>query len=220
MTNTNLWTRCRHPDIRRPVQAFLYRAMNGALQIGQFWDNIPQHAHKSHCASCNASPESLDHILIDCDNDAVTTVWSIARQTWPSSFGPWPDVQLSLILGCGSIALPLEDDESLTHTGPSRLLRILISESAHLIWVLRCERTIQGLHHSTNTIKSRWLNKIDHRLNLDRHIATIYNRKPVTQKLVKDTWQPSLLEQNPSLEEDWITNHEVLVGITLTRSPI
>ena len=220
MTDTNLWLKCRHPDIRRPVQAFLYKAMNGALRIGQFWDDIPQHAHRAHCASCNASPESLDHILVDCDNDAVATVWSVARQTWPSSFGPWPDVQLGLILGCGSIALPLEDDESLVHTGPSRLLRILLSESAHLIWVLRCERTIQGLRHSTNTIKSRWLNKINHRLNLDRHIATVYNRRPITRKLVQDTWQASLLEQHPSLEEDWVTNHEVLVGITLTRSPI
>ena len=220
MTDTNLWLKCRHPDIRRPVQAFLYKALNGALRIGQFWDDIPQHAHRAHCASCNASPESLDHILIDCDNDAVTTVWSVARQTWPSSFGPWPTIHLGLILGCGSIALPLEDADSLTHTGPSRLLRILISESAHLIWVLRCERTIQGLRHSTGAIKSRWLNKMNHRLSLDRHIATVYNRKPITRKLVQDTWQASLLEQHPSLEEDWVTNHEVLVGITLTRSPI
>ena len=71
-------------------------------------------------------------------------------------------------------------------------------------------------------IESRWLNKINHRLNLDRHITTVYNQKPVTQKLVKDTWhcqQASLLERHPSIEEDWITNHEVLVGITLTRSP-
>ena len=162
MTDTNLWLKCRHPDIRRPVQAFLYKAMNGAFCISQFWYDIPQHAHKAHCASCNASPESLDHILVDCDNDAVATVWSVAQQTWLSSFSPWPDVQLSLILGCSSIGLPLEDDESLIHTGPLRLLRILLSESRHLIWVLCCECTIQGLHHSTNTIKSCWLNKINH----------------------------------------------------------
>jgi len=105
-------------------------------------------------------------------------------------------------------------------SGPSCLLRILISESVHLIWVLCCERTIQGLSHSANTIKSRWCNKIDQRINLDRHdIATIYNWKPITRKLVQNTWQAALLGRLPSLEEDWITNPEVLVGITLTRPP-
>ena len=48
----------------------------------------------------------------------------------------------------------------------------------------------------------------------------VYNQRPITWKLVQDTWQASLLEQHPSLEEDWVTNHEVLVGIMLTRSPI
>ena len=138
---------------------------------------------------------------------------------WPTAFGPWPEIHLGLILGCGSIALPLHDDKNITRIGPSRLLRILISESTHLIWVLRCERTIQGLDHSTETIKSRWCNKINHRIDLDRHLATIYNRKPITRKLVEDTWQAAPIERSPSLEEDWITNHEVLVGITLTRSP-
>ena len=112
-----------------------------------------------------------------------------------------------------------QDDDNSTHSGPSRLLRILISESAHLIWVLRCERTIQGLSHSTASIKSRWYNKINQCLDLDRHIATRYNRKPITRQLVLDTWQATLLERFPFLEDDWITNHEVLVGITLTRSP-
>jgi len=183
---------------------------------------IPQHAQRANCSSCNEAPESLDHILIDCENPAISTTWRLARQTWPASFGPWPDIHLGLILGCGSIALPLqnnENDENKTRSGPSRLLRILISESAHLIWVLRCERTIQGLNHSIEAVKTRWRNKINQCIDLDRHLATIYNRKPITKKTVKDTWQDILLERLPSLEEDWITNPEVLVGITLTRSP-
>jgi len=217
-SSSHLWFKCRHPDIRCPIQTFLYKAIHGAFRIGNFWNDIPQLAHRAHCASCNESPETLEHILIDCDNTATSTIWRLAKQTWPNAFGLWPDIQLSLILGCGSIALPHQDDES-TIRSPSRLLRILISESAHLIWVLRCERTIQGLNHLADAIKTRWKNKIDQRINIDCHIATIYNRKPIMRKLVKDTWQAALLERLPSLEEDWITNLEVLVGITLTRSP-
>ena len=159
--------------------------------------------------------------MFDCENATIATIWKLAEQTWPTSFGQWPDIQLGLVLGCGSIALPDQDDETMIRTGPSRLLRILISESAHLIWALHCEHTIQGLNHSIDAIKSRWLNKINQRINLDRHTATIYNRKPITRNLVQNTWQAALLERLPSLEEDWITNpSEVLVGITLTRSPI
>ena len=98
ISNTQLWMKCRHPDIRRPVQNFLFKAMHGAFRIGQFWEDIPQHADRARCASCNTSPESLEHILIDCDNVAISTIWSLAKQTWPTTFGLWPNPQLGLIL--------------------------------------------------------------------------------------------------------------------------
>ena len=49
----------------------------------------------------------------------------------------------------------------------ARLLRILLSESARLIWVLRCERIIQETLHTNEAVKTRWYNKINHRLSLD-----------------------------------------------------
>ena len=52
--------------------------------------------------------------------------------------------------------------------GKSRLLRILLSKSAHLIWVLRCERVIQETLHTNEVGKTPWYNKINHRLSLDR----------------------------------------------------
>ncbi|KAG1876108.1 hypothetical protein C8R48DRAFT_811459 [Suillus tomentosus] len=55
--------------------------------------------------------------------------------------------------------------------GASRLLRILISESAHLIWVLRCDTTINGTNHTERAIKNRWMSKINQRLQLDRMIG-------------------------------------------------
>jgi len=218
-SDPHLWIKCRHPDIRHPIQTFLYKALHGAFWIGDFWNNIPQYVHRVHCSSCNEALESLEQILIDCDNIVISTIWNLARQTWPTSFGLWPAIHLGLILGCRSIALPLQNDDKVIRCGPSRLLCILISESAHLIWVLRCERTIREVNHPTETVKSRWHNKINQRIDLDRHLTSMYNRKPVTKKLVEDTWQAILLEQLPSLEEDWITNFEVLVGITLTRPP-
>jgi len=41
--------------------------------------------------------------------------------------------------------------------------------------VLCCEHTIQGLNHLSDAIKTRWKDKIDQCINLNHHIATIYN---------------------------------------------
>lgn len=114
----------------------------------------------------------------ECENPAGTFIWLLVKQAWPSVFGQWSDITLGLIQGCGNIDLFSTDDERKKNWGPSRLLRTLISESAHL---LRCERTIQGLNwHSP---RSHWQNKLNHRITLDTHIATTPNRKPITCKL-------------------------------------
>lgn len=41
VTDTYIWARCRHPDLRRPVHTFLFKAIHNALRIGDFWSNIP-----------------------------------------------------------------------------------------------------------------------------------------------------------------------------------
>ena len=35
-----IWRNARHPDISRPVQTFLIRALHGSLKIGEFWEKI------------------------------------------------------------------------------------------------------------------------------------------------------------------------------------
>ena len=56
--------------------------------------------------------------------------------------------------------------------GPTRPLRILISEMAYLIWVLRCERVVQEKCHNERQITQRWLDAINKRLTMDKIIAT------------------------------------------------
>ena len=52
-----------------------------------------------------------------------------------------------------------------TNHGAKRLLQILLSEAAHLIWVLRCERVIRDpddppRFHTEEEINARWLRAI------------------------------------------------------------
>ena len=50
----------------------------------------------------------------------------------------------------------------------SRLLTILLTESAYLIWKLRNERRIRGKEHNASEIMNRWYATIDRRITLDR----------------------------------------------------
>jgi hypothetical protein len=110
-----------------------------------------------------------------------------------------------------------DDPPTPSQRGAARLKRILISESAHLIWALRCEQVIGSKTHPTATVISRWLHLITSRLDIDRRLAKT-NRKPHSKNKVLHTWTTALSNIN-SLPPDWPTNPEVLVGINLPRPP-
>ncbi|KAI0245444.1 hypothetical protein BJV78DRAFT_1138595, partial [Lactifluus subvellereus] len=83
------------------------------------------------------------------------------------------------------------------------LLQILLSESAHLIWVLRCERVIQDRTHSTDEICHRWLSTINARLTDEKIAATKIKRDKRTIQKVKDTCE-HVLRNQMDLPDDWI----------------
>jgi hypothetical protein len=69
----------------------------------------------------------------------------------------------------------------------TRLLHILISEQAHLIWVLRCERVTREATHSEEMI-ARWFRSINARLTEDIISATKIKRNEGFVKLMTNTW--------------------------------
>jgi ribonuclease HI len=58
--------------------------------------------------------------------------------------------------------------------GTTRLFRIIVSESAHLIWRLRNERVIQEKNPaSVQEIQNRWRKAINNRLALDCMLTNV-----------------------------------------------
>ena len=105
----------------------------------------------------------MEHVLIHCAVAPTRIIWDLARNTWPHDPELWPEISIGMIMGCGSLAIPDANPlENARHPrrireGAKRLLQILISESAHLIWVLRCERVIKEHTHTANETYHRWL---------------------------------------------------------------
>jgi ribonuclease HI len=103
----------------------------------------------------------------------------------------------------------------LDNTGMTRLYKIIITESAHLIWRVRNERVIQnaGLASSAK-IRNRWLKTINNRLAIDCAMTDKlkYGKKALKASLVKGTWRKTLKDER-TLAKDWHKAGGVLVGV-------
>ena len=168
---------------------------------------------------CNMT-ESMNHILTQCREENTQLIWCLAQNLWPHWNTPWPEIDLGIILGCGCINVQPNDREGnnpqqrrKTLQGPTQLLQIIISESAYLIWVLRCERVIQEKMLTESEIRTRWLWAINKRLTTDKINATMIKRNEGFTKLVVDTWEQALKKER-ELPMNWINLSEVLVGRT------
>ena len=218
-TDATIWKSLRKPILRTRIQQFLYNSVHQALMVGDVWNHIPNFEYRETCPTCNTT-ESMEHILTQCNANTNRIIWRLAEETWPHHDMQWPEINIGLIIGIGCLNTPVNNDpqeqvenlRTLTaRKGSTRLLQILISESAHLIWVLRCERIIHEEIHSDNEIRTRWLRKINERLTCDRIVATKIVRDKTYTKMVKQTWRKAIQRQN-DLPVNWFTNREVLVG--------
>ncbi|KAG1847422.1 hypothetical protein F4604DRAFT_1591691, partial [Suillus subluteus] len=182
-----VWTGSRNKDIQKNIRQFLFKAIHGALRVGDYWTNIPIYEHRAKCTHCQNESENLEHILLECNKNASSVIWKLAKNTWPTKYGPWPQITLGTILGCGNIKLSPrrnnDQQQEKPEKGPSRLMRIILTESAHLIWTLRCDATINGTEHTARGIKKRWTAKINKRLQLDRMIARKTDRTKPSKSL-------------------------------------
>jgi len=124
------------------------------------------------------------------------------------------------LLGCG-LAVYMKDDKP--DTGLNRLCKIIISESAHLIWKLRCERRIARedgpqKFHSEREIHNRWVQAMNSRLTIDSLSTNTkkFGRKATKARIVLQTWEGCLL-RNGELPRNWCGKKGVLVGIAPVR---
>ncbi|KAJ7704840.1 hypothetical protein B0H17DRAFT_1156904 [Mycena rosella] len=202
-----VWKSIRHKDLSRPSRFFLWMLIHGGYKVGYHWEKIPGHEHKMECDKCGV-PETTEHILTRCDAPGQDEVWQPASELWERKTGaPLPKPTTGQIMSCA--AIKIRDARS------TRLYRLLISESAHLIWRMRNERVIQekGVA-STREIYNCWLKMMNNRLELDRAMTNDYKygKKAIKKMLVLKMWS-KVLKDEDKLPEDWTWETEVLVGI-------
>ena len=211
-----VWAHIRHSDIQLRISDFLWKLIQGALKIGSYWDNIPGYEDRMMCTPCICT-ESAEHIFLHCNAPGQNQLWSLAKKTWEHTGCTWPNLSVESLILCAtrSWKAPFcsQDPRGLT-----RLWRIIISETMHLIWIIRCERVIKHENdpqkfHTTKELTARWVKRINNRIAIDK--AMTKPRPPLSNlqpELVKSTWQ-TIIDVPEEHKSDWHKKSWVLVGI-------
>jgi hypothetical protein len=157
----------------------------------------------------------MEHIIIECDHPARELIWELVERMWSMKYTDRIDISWGVILAATSSNFQVDGD-----TRPDRaknyIFQVLVLESAHLIWKLRCERVIQYLEtKEALAISNRWLAAINARLMSDQACIKGLGspRRGLEKKLVLDAWS-AFLEDKESLSLDWSREAGVLVGIS------
>ncbi|KIY46005.1 hypothetical protein FISHEDRAFT_14229, partial [Fistulina hepatica ATCC 64428] len=221
-TDERIWNSIRDQDVTRNIQTFLWKITHDAYKVGDYWDNIPGFELWGKCPKCNCE-ETIEHILTRCQIPGQKEVWEMAKEICQMKACQWPGISKGKVIAA-CLASPRTEKGDLCK-GMARLYKILITESAFLIWKLRCERRIAGEDQeekwqTAEEIRSRWIAAINSRLAIDRLMTNRrkYGRCAIPKSIVLRTWNGTLLSEN-QLPADWITGPRVLVGIVFNRRP-
>ncbi|KAJ7803829.1 ribonuclease H-like protein, partial [Mycena leptocephala] len=219
-TDGELWKSLNHKDISRTTSAYLWRGMHQAYKIGEYWRNIPTFEHWADCRHCMVD-DSMEHILIDCEAPGREKLWELAQELWEKTGHVWPEINLGTIFACG--LAHFKTSRGKRDKGADRLFRILISETAHLIWKLRCTRVIERgsdptKYFSEKELHNRWLSCINQRLRLDILLTDRrkFGNRASNFKLVLNTWK-RVIKDAENLQDIQILQSRVLVGIDPLR---
>ena len=190
-----------------------WKTLVNGYKIGRYWSHIPGYEERAKCATCNTE-ESMTHILTECRAVGQKELWSLVEELWKKKHHEWHEVSIGSILTCGMADFRTRRGKR--RPGTNRLFRILVSETAYLIWVLRCQRVIEWegeREHTLNEVKNRWMHAINQRLTLDQVMTRKnFERKALPRRVVLRTWE-GVLKHRTALPDDWIGEAGVLVGI-------
>ena len=217
----NVWTATRHKDFTRKTRDFLWKSTQNAYKIGEHWAPIEGFEQRGICPICEVQ-EDMDHILTACEARPRETAWRLANELWGKRNSEPLPTRLGDIIGYGLAEFTKNGKPD---KGKNRLYRIIVSETAYLIWKMRNERRIRdGDSPENGSTESetfnRWTHALNKRLTIDCALTNDrrFGKHSINKRLVKRTWE-GCLKNEESLPPNWYQLKGVLVGISSTRPP-
>ena len=214
-TDEAIWKSLRSKDITKKIHDFLWKHVHGIYRLGNFWNHIPGCEDRATCPLCD-SPDTFEHIMIECTSTEKRVVWEQANRLWAQRYDESLPLSEGAVLG-GALA-NFKKEDGKPDSAKNQLYRILMTESAHLIWVLRCERRItnEDNHqycHTEETVANHWYRKMNERMQIDCLLTNkyLYENKALKTEKVFNTWA-NCSTNNDDLHREWCKNPGFLVG--------
>ncbi len=214
-----IWLSLRSRHVTGPASQFLWMAIHDGYMLGTHWLRSNMSEELQRRATCNVCGEceTMSHILYECDAAGQQTVWRLLKDVWILTGAEWHEPSWGTIFGAACAIF--KTAEGSRKTANEQLWCILCTESAHLIWKLRCERVIQndGAAFTEQEITNRFYAALDSRLCLDRRTAAqARSKRAMNPGMVERIWKP-IIEGGDELPPKWVVNGGVLVGIRRGR---
>ncbi|KAG2108122.1 hypothetical protein BD769DRAFT_1307140, partial [Suillus cothurnatus] len=65
--------------LMKNIQMFIFKTLNNAYQIGDFWLPIPVYKHRVKYQICHGKIENMEYILVHCNDLARKIIWDLAK---------------------------------------------------------------------------------------------------------------------------------------------
>ncbi|KAJ7590120.1 hypothetical protein C8J56DRAFT_783665 [Mycena floridula] len=112
----------------------------------------------------------MEHILLECQRPGQHDLWNLAqllgsqRTHIGTESVPWPEMSLGLVLGCRLARF--NDKNGCYRPGLSRFFCILVTETAHAIWKVRCTTVLKNdnVPLAKAQIHNTWLHNMNEHL--------------------------------------------------------
>ncbi|OSD00582.1 hypothetical protein PYCCODRAFT_1393188, partial [Trametes coccinea BRFM310] len=214
-TEESIWRGLSKKHVTRECKQFLWKAIHQAFWIGDLWLRPSMPADLRARAACQicGTTEDMNHILFECAARERTVAWKLTKDLWTATAERWYEPNWGTVIG--SPCLFFEDPSGRRRQTVEARWTIIATETAYLIWKLRCERVIQheGASFAEDEVQRRWRATMEGRMKMDRWSASNGKSKMTLQRHEVDSiWKP-LLASADTLPLDWVRNVGVLVGI-------
>jgi len=216
-----IWSATRHRDLTRKTRDFLWKSTQHAYKVGEYWTHIDGYEDRGICPLCN-DQEDMEHILTKCRSKARSAAWKLANAFWARRSNTELPCNIGDILGCALANFTTNDKPD---DGKCRLYRIIVSETAYLIWKTRNERRIRdndseersNIEGETTT---RWRNALNKRLTNDRFLTDSirFRKNALDAGLVTRTWT-GCLDNEEALPQEWYKTRGGFSGYIAGESP-
>ncbi|KAK0183546.1 hypothetical protein F5146DRAFT_945593 [Armillaria mellea] len=167
----------RKAPIQNKVGDFIWKCIHDCNKCGRYFAHWRPEAQYCHCGDL----ETVEHILMQCDQSEITKVWNKIGEAWKTLTGKkWPGVSIGIIRGIGCIQL-----ESSYQTF---WYKVLVSETVWALWKARNQRVWSGKELDDITILDEINRNINNRMYIDWEEVKWYKKENIKRKKFESRW--------------------------------